>query len=84
VSVTVCAALVAPTVWLANVRLVGTSCTNVPVPLSATLWGLPVGLSAIDKVAVVTGGLDCFAVNVTVIVQLAPAARLVPQVVVSK
>ena len=50
---------------------------GVPVPLSATVCGLPVASSAIKTLAVrlpVAPG-----VNVTEIVQLAPAARLAGQ-----
>ena len=85
VTVTVCAALVVFTVWLAKLRLTGDSDTEgvgalVPVPLSATLCGLPVALSAIDSVPVrvpVVVGL-----KVTLTEQFDPAARVLPQVFV--
>ena len=54
--------------------------TPVPVPVMATLCGLPAALSVIDRVPVrepVAPGL-----NVRLKVQLAPTARLDPQVVV--
>jgi hypothetical protein len=38
----------------------------------------------IDKVPLLAGGLDCLGVNVTLMVQFAPAATLVPQVFVSE
>jgi len=82
-NVAVCTALVVPTAWLAKVKLPGTSSTNVPVPLSATVCGEPAALSLIDSVPLLAGGLDCLGVNVTVMVQLAPAETLVPQVFVS-
>jgi len=86
VSVTVCAVLVVPTVWLAKVRLVGTNWTNVPVPLKATVCVLPETLpllSVIVSVPLLVGGLDSFGVNVTLMLQFAPAATVVPQVFVS-
>jgi hypothetical protein len=50
------------------------------VPLSATLWGEPAALSptliAATRVPAATG------VNITEMVQVAPAARVAPQVVV--
>jgi hypothetical protein len=49
-----------------------------PVPVSATVWGDPAALSAIDSVAV-NAAFEA-GVNVTVAAQLAPAASVVPQV----
>ena len=83
VTVTTCAALVVPTVWLANVRLAGdklTSGTPTAVPVSETACGLEAALSVsvIAPVSVpATVGL-----KVTEIVQLAFAAKPVPQVFV--
>jgi len=82
--VTSCAAVVEPTVVEAKVRAVGESETvkvgaAAPVPVRATVCGVPVALSAIDRLAVsvpVAAGL-----NSTDTVQLAAAARVVPQVV---
>jgi hypothetical protein len=56
VTVIVCDALVLLTSWLANVRLVGESdavgvAAAAPVPISATVCGLPVALSATDSEA---------------------------------
>ena len=51
-----------------------------PAPVRAAFWGLPVALSVTARVAAaapVVAGL-----NVTLIVQLAPAARLEPHVCV--
>ncbi len=86
VSVTFCAPLVVPTLWLANVRLVGDRLTTgagavAPVPVRLTLCGLPLALSlmltAAVRVPVAVG------VNVTLMVQLPPlAATLEPQVFV--
>ncbi len=77
-------ALVAPTAWLANVRLVGerlaTGSAPVPVPERLTAWGLPLALSATLSEAVqlpLAEGL-----KVTLIAQLAPAATELPQLLV--
>lgn len=79
VSVTCCVALVVPTAWLAKVRLVADSVGGGmnPVPLSAILWGELTALSAIVMAAVSApsaAGAKC-----PWMVQLAPAATLVPQ-----
>src|SRR4051812_36231436 len=82
VSVTDCAALVVPTVWLAKVKLVGENVTAAadaafPVPESETICGLPaaesVTVNAPVRVPV------CVGVKVTAMLQLAPAARLAGQ-----
>jgi hypothetical protein len=82
-SVTAWAGLVVPTPWVLNVRLLGTSVTAGPVglvavPLKLTDCGLPGALSAMLTEAVsapVAVGL-----KVTLMVQLALAATLLPQV----
>jgi hypothetical protein len=79
-TVTVWAALVVPTVWVANVSLVGVTLTPVPVPVSDTVCGLPGALSAIETEAVRVPA--AVGRNVTLIVQLALTASVVPQVVV--
>ena len=61
-------------------RPVGTSFTSVPVPLSETVWGLPGTLSETDRLA--ERVLMALGVNVTLIVQLAPVATELPQVLV--
>ena len=72
----------APTAWLAKVRLLGEMLTAgaVPVPVRLTVWGLPVALSvrvtAALRVPLAAG------VKVTLIVQLAPAATELPQLLV--
>lgn len=81
VNVAVCDALVLPTTWLPKARLsverltAGPDAT--PVPFNAIVCGLPGALSVIviapESVPRAPG------VNMTVIVQLAPAARLLPQ-----
>ena len=80
VIVTICALPAVPTAWLAKVRLVGVTDTPVPVPVRATVCGLPGALSAIESEAlrapVATGR------KVTLIVQELPALRVVPHVVV--
>jgi hypothetical protein len=81
-SVTAVAALVAPSCVLANATDVGDRVTAgaVPVPVKATVWGLPVALSVMETVpdlAPVAEG-----VKVTLIEQMAPAAKLEPQVFV--
>ena len=83
VSVTVCAALVVPTDWLAKARLAGERLTPAaavlaPVPERPTVWGLPLALSAMLSVAArapLAEGL-----KVTLIVHLAPAATELSQV----
>ena len=82
VRVTVPTALVVPTDWLAKVRLAGERLTPAaalaPVPERPTVWGLPVALSAMLSAAVrapLAAG-----VNITVILQLAPAPTELPQV----
>jgi hypothetical protein len=80
--VTVWAALVVLTGWLAKVSVVGERLTAgaTPVPVRLTACGLPLALSAMliapVRVPVVVG------VNVTLIVQTAPPATDVPQVFV--
>jgi hypothetical protein len=84
-TVTLCAALVVPTVWLAKVKDAG-EIVIVPacaptVPVNATVCGLPVALSAMLMAAVrepVAVGL-----KVTLIVQLASTASDAGQVFVS-
>jgi len=81
--VTLCAVLVVPTFWLLNVRLVGKTlaAAAAPVPVRLTVCGLPAALSEMltdaVRVPVAVG------VNVTLIVQLPPAATELPQVLVS-
>ena len=84
VSVTVCAELVMSTASLAKARLEGERLALAevlePVPERLRVCGLPVALSATLRVALrvpVAAGL-----KVTLIVQLAPAATLDPQVLV--
>jgi len=80
---TICAVLVVPTFWLLNVRLVAErlAVTAVPVPVKLTVCGLPAALSRMLIVAVRVPAT--VGVNVTLIVQLPPAATELPQVVVS-
>ena len=56
------------------------NCTTVPVPIRLTSCGLPGALSVIDSVPVRVP--ICVGLKVTLIVQLAPAAKLEPQVCV--
>ena len=82
--VTVCAALVLPTVWLPNPRLVGvtvTAAVEVPMPFSATV---SVGFTGSELRMVSDPDREPTAagLNVTLIEQLAPAARLAPHVLV--
>jgi hypothetical protein len=76
VSVTDCAALVVPVVWLPKVRLDGLSETEgaVPLPERLTVCGLPEALSATEIEALRGPGAP--GANVTLIVQLAPAASV--------
>ena len=85
VSVTVCAALVVPTCWLAKVRLAldretAGAATLLPLPVRLTVCGLPAALSVIVTLAVLVP--VAVGVNVTLIVQLAPAGTELPQVLV--
>src|SRR5260370_24077594 len=81
VSVTVCAALVVFSSWLAKVRLVGASTTAgagfAPVPVSAMFCGLVLSPSVRTSVAVSAAATD--GLHVTLTVQEAPAAMLAPQ-----
>jgi hypothetical protein len=77
--VTVFAALVVPTFTEPKLRLVGVSSAVVPVPLSGTCCGLPLALSVTVKFALRAPVAD--GLNVRLTVQLAAAARELPQVV---
>ena len=83
VRVTDCAALLVPTSWLAKVRLVGERLTAgalaaVPVPVRFTVCGLSLASSVMVivpvRVPVAVG------VKVTLMLQFAPAATALPQV----
>ena len=80
--VTLSAALVVPTFWLPNVRLVTErlAVAAVPVPVRLTVC-LPAALSEMLTVAVRVPG--AVGVNVTLIMQLLFAATEPPQVLVS-
>ena len=85
VSVIACTALAVPTVWLANVRLVGDkltagTATATAVPVSDTACGLEAALS-VSVMPPVSVPAEV-GLKVTEIVQLAFTARLVPQVLV--
>lgn len=80
VTVTVLVALVWPTCTLPKDRLAGKSLTTVPVPVSDTVWGLPDALSVIVSDAARVPWAR--GLNVTLIVQFAPAATLDPQLLV--
>jgi hypothetical protein len=80
-----CEGLELPTSWLLNVRLAGARLMAgalMPVPLRGTLCGLPIALSATAmapiRVPVVVG------LKATKMLQLARAARPLPQVSVSE
>src|SRR5208283_2442533 len=83
-SVTVCAALVVPRFWPLKVRLVGVTPANgaLPVPVRLTVWGLLVPLSVMVNEAVRVPG--AVGANVTLRVQVPPAATELPQVLVSE
>src|SRR2546426_433168 len=78
-SVTFCGRPVVPTNWLAKLRLAGDRLTTgaMPVPLRAAICGLPEALSVTTSAA--ERAPRALGLKVTLIVQLAPAARLVPQ-----
>jgi len=80
--VTVCAVLVISTAWLPKARLVGErpSTGAVPVPKRLTVCGLPLALSVMLTAAVRLPLAE--GMNVTLIVQLAPGATELPQVLV--
>src|ERR1700722_1024698 len=87
VSVTVSGALVVPTVCAGKVKLVGEEPSSgwVPVPVNVIVSGvsgvvLPLSVRLI--VATAVRGPGAAGVNVTVIVQLAFAANVVPQLLV--
>ena len=76
-SVTVWAELVVPTFWLANVNETGDRDAvevdvDTPEPVRAAVCGLPVALSVTVTVAVLVP--DAVGLNVTLIVQVPPAA----------
>ena len=84
-SVTVWGALVAPTAWLPKARLAVDKFTtgpaaDVPVPVRLTVCGVFAALSV--KVIVPVRVPVAVGVNVTLIVQLAPTATLLPHVFV--
>src|SRR5207237_160714 len=76
VSVIVIGALVVASGWLPKPRLEVGRATGrkIPYTLSATVCGLPTALSATDSVPV--RALEVVGVKVTLIVQLAPAAKV--------
>jgi len=84
--VMVCEVLVVPKVWLLKVKLPGLRPTMGPLPVpvrltDCTLPATPLLLSVIFKVAARLPG--AVGVKVTLMVQLLPPARELPQVVVS-
>ena len=84
VRVAVCAGLVVFTVWLPKFNELGETETAavVPLPESETVCGLLESLSAMLSVA--DSAETVVGLNVTLIVQLEPAATLAPHVLVSK
>jgi hypothetical protein len=78
VSVTACAELVLPMATVPKFRLVGESFAVVPIPLRLTFCGLPAALSVMLSAAERVP--DAVGLNVTLILQLAPAASELPQV----
>jgi hypothetical protein len=91
VTVTGWEALVVPTGWLLKLRLVGETLgagRRTPVPLNATVRGLPGSLLLTERLA--DSAPTIVGVNVTLIVQLVPAAsgddveQVVPSVATAK
>ena len=83
-TVTTCAAVVEPSAVDAKATLVGERETvwvsaAVPVPVKATVCGVPVALSATERLAV--SAPTASGLNSTETVQVAAAANVVPQVV---
>jgi hypothetical protein len=82
VSVAAWAELLDPTIWLPNDRELADRLTAgaTPVPVRLTDCGLPLALSVMVRVPLRTPVV--VGVKVTLIVQLAPAPTLAPQVLV--
>jgi hypothetical protein len=82
VSVAAWAELLDPTIWLPNDRELADRLTAgaTPVPVRLTVCGLPLALSVMVRVPLRTP--VAVGVKVTLIVQLAPAPTLAPQVLV--
>jgi hypothetical protein len=82
VSVTACGELLDPTNWFPNDRELADRLTAgaTPVPVRLTVCGLPLALSVMVRVPLRTP--VAVGVKVTLIVQLAPAPTLAPQVLV--
>ena len=78
VSVTIWAGLVAPMPTAPKFRLEGESLAVVPIPVRLTFCGLPAALSVTLSIAVRVP--DAVGLNSTLMLQLAPAARELPQV----
>src|SRR5450755_2913448 len=81
VSVIACGALDDPTVTVPKLRSVGDNWMKVPVPVNDTVCGLEIALSVTLMLPVRV--LSVVGLNLTVMLQLAPAATLVPQVLIS-
>src|SRR5579859_1969960 len=80
VMVMVWGGLIVFTVCVPKLRLVGEKLRTVPIPVSVTVCGLLAALSLTVRVPVCEPALR--GLKTTLIVQLAPAARLVPQLLV--
>ena len=82
-NVTLWAELVVPTNWPAKVRLAGDSAAAgaIPLPLRATVCGLPLALSVTDRVPLRVP--VAVGVKLTLILQLAPLPKLALQLLVS-
>jgi len=78
VSVTVFARLVVPVATAPKLKLVGESFAVVPIPDRLTFCGLPEALSVTLSIAVRVP--DAVGLNVTLMLQLAPAPSELPQV----
>ena len=78
VNVTVLAPLVVPIATVPKFKLAGESFAVVPIPLRLTFCGLPAALSPTLSAALRVP--DPVGLNVTVMLQLAPAANELPQV----
>src|SRR5579872_800720 len=79
-NVTVCPGLVEPTFWLVKVKLEAVKAPKgaLPVPVRVIAWGVPVALSLMLTEA--ERDPELVGVNVTLIVQLPPAATGLPHV----
>ncbi len=81
-NVATCAMLGVPIVWFGNGKDAGETTVATPVPLRLTICGLPNALSVKAMKAASEPATLGLGVNVTLILQLAPGTKMLPQVFV--